>query len=93
MPPYTMWLQGRDAIGRWLVGPGAGCRNSRLLPTRACGVPALAQYRPDPKGGHSPWALLVLDVAGDGIRSWTAFLDVERLFPLFNLPPTLPAIG
>jgi RNA polymerase sigma-70 factor (ECF subfamily) len=93
MPPYTMWLQGRDAIGRWLVGPGAGCRNSRLLPTRACGVPAFAQYRPDPNGGHSPWALLVLDVAGDGIRSWTAFLDVERLFPLFNLPPALPAIG
>jgi RNA polymerase sigma-70 factor (ECF subfamily) len=91
MPPYTMWLQGRDAIGQWLIGPGAGCRHSRLVPTRASGAPAFGQYRPNPNGGHSPWALLVLDLAGDGIRSWTAFLDVEALFPLFHLPASLPA--
>jgi RNA polymerase sigma-70 factor (ECF subfamily) len=91
MPPYTMWLQGREAIGQWLVGPGAGCRDSRLVPTRASGGPAFGQYRPNANGGHSPWALLVLDLAGDGIRSWTAFLDVETLFPLFHLPASLPA--
>jgi RNA polymerase sigma-70 factor (ECF subfamily) len=91
MPPYTMWLQGHDAIRRWLAGPGSGCRDSRLMPTRACGGPAFGQYRPDPKGGHAPWALLVLDLADDGIRSWTAFLDVETLFPLFKLPPAIPA--
>ena len=45
MPPYRMWLRGRDDIGRWLLGPGIGCRGSRLVPVMANGSPALAQYR------------------------------------------------
>ncbi|HWB15745.1 MAG TPA: sigma-70 family RNA polymerase sigma factor [Vicinamibacterales bacterium] len=92
MPPYTLWLQGHDAIRTWLAGRGSGCRGSRLIPTRACGGPAFGQYRPNPDGGHSPWALVILDLADDGIRAWTSFLDVETLFPLFDLPPALPAV-
>jgi RNA polymerase sigma-70 factor (ECF subfamily) len=91
MPPYTLWLRGRDAIRTWLLGRGAGCRGSRLLPTAACGVPAFAQYRPAPEGGHVPWSLTVLELSGGRIATWNAFLDTERLFPLFGLPLRLAA--
>ena len=29
MPPYDMWLAGRDDILAWWFGPGIGCRGSR----------------------------------------------------------------
>ena len=46
MPPYALWLQGRAEIERWLLGPGAECRGSRLVPEAANGSPAFGQYRP-----------------------------------------------
>jgi RNA polymerase sigma-70 factor, ECF subfamily len=88
MPPYTLWLRGRDSIRDWLAGRGSGCRGSRLVPTAACGLPSFAQYR---QGGARPWALIVLEPAGDRIAAWNAFLDTERLFPRFGLPPALPS--
>lgn len=89
MPPYTLWLQGPGTIRDWLLGPGAGCRGSRLIPTSACDAPAFGQYRCDGRGGFHPWALIVLELAGDRISGWNAFLDTERLFPMFGLPPHL----
>ena len=88
MPPHTLWLRGHDTIRTWLLGRGSGCRNSRLVPTAACGSPAFGQYR---QGGREPWALIVLELAGDRIAGMTSFLDVETLFPLFGLPRHLPA--
>src|SRR5438128_11926972 len=35
MPPYDMWLSGRDDILAWWVGPGIGCKGSRVIPTRS----------------------------------------------------------
>ena len=47
MPPYELWLTGREDILGWWVGPGAGCRGSRVIPTIAAnGSPAFAQYKP-----------------------------------------------
>ena len=91
MPPYTLWLRGPATIREWLLGRGAGCRGSRLGPTQASGAPSFGQYRPAPGGGHAPWALIVLELEGDRIVSWNSFLDTEKLFPLFGLPPRLPA--
>ena len=31
MPPYDMWLSGREDILAWWYGPGSGCRGSRML--------------------------------------------------------------
>ena len=90
MPPYAMWLQGVDDLVTWYVGPGAGCRGSRLLAGRANGCPAFAQYRVDPAGGHAPWALQVLELRGDRIGAIHAFLDTEA-FARFGFPPHLPA--
>lgn len=91
MPPYTLWLQGTDAIKAWLLGRGNGCRGSRLVRTEACGSPAFAQYRRSADGGYHAWSLTILELAGNRIKEWNAFLDTERLFPLFGLPLTLPA--
>src|SRR6266540_5471804 len=35
MPPFDMWLRGRDDIFTWWFGPGIGCRGSRVIPTRS----------------------------------------------------------
>lgn len=90
MPPYALWLQGRDDILGWWVGPGAACRGSRLVPTTANGRAAFGQYRPSgPGGSFQPWALQVLEVEDGRVVDFSFFLDTERLFPLFGLPPTV----
>jgi len=90
MPPFAMWIQGAADIGRWMVEPGpSGCRGSLLVPTSANGCPAFGQYRPDPAGGHSPWAIQVLELSEGKIAQMSFFLallDPERLFPDFGLP-------
>ena len=87
MPPYELWLQGHESIAKWLLSFGIGCKGSRLVPVEACGgTPAFAQYR---EGGAQPWALLMLEVDGDRIRSMTSYLDVETLFPRFGMPMRL----
>ena len=92
MPPYDLWLHGRDDILEWWVGPGAACRGSRLVPTVAAnGSPAYGQYKPAPGGGYEPWALQVLELSRGRIGELTFFLDTDALFPLFGLPPRLDA--
>ena len=92
MPPYDMWLHGRDDIFAWWLGPGIGCRGSRVIPTiGANGSPAFGQYKPSPAGGYEPWALQVLELSEGRIAELTFFLDTARLFPLFGLPARLDA--
>ena len=89
MPPYVIWLQGSGEVSNWLLGPGSGCRGSRLLATSANGCPAFGQYRSDGRGGHTPWALQVIEVS-DGRISWLHnFVDAD-LFGAFSLPARLP---
>lgn len=91
MPPYAFWLQGPESIQAWLLGPGAPCRGSRLVRTEASGQPAFAQYRVQPDGSFAAWGLLMLELMEGEIAAINTFLDVEKLFPLFGLPPTLAA--
>jgi RNA polymerase sigma-70 factor, ECF subfamily len=86
MPPYELWLQTHDDIRRWCLGPGIGCRGSRLVPTMANGSTAFGQYKPGAAGGHEAWALQVLEVSGGRIAGISFFLDTASLFPLFGLP-------
>jgi RNA polymerase sigma-70 factor, ECF subfamily len=69
---------------------GSGCRGSRLVRTAASGSPAFGQYRPNPAGGHKPWALIVLELSVDQIAAVNSFLDTDTLFPRFDLPMALP---
>jgi RNA polymerase sigma-70 factor (ECF subfamily) len=93
MPPYDLWLSGRDDIFRWWLGPGIGCRGSRVIPTIAAnGAPAFAQYKPSESGdGYEPWALQVIEIDHGRIAELTFFLDTETLFPLFGVPLQLPS--
>jgi len=87
MPPYNMWLAGRDDVLAWWSGPGIECSGSRLIPTVANGSPAFGQYRPSGPGGrHEAWALQVLETKKGRVQEFTFFLDVDALFPLFGLP-------
>jgi RNA polymerase sigma-70 factor (ECF subfamily) len=92
MPPFDMWLRGRDDILTWWFGPGIGCKGSRVIPTVAAnGSPAFGQYKPSPEGGYEPWALQVLELDEGRIVEFTFFLDTATLFPLFGLPARLEA--
>jgi RNA polymerase sigma-70 factor (ECF subfamily) len=92
MPPFDLWLSGRDDIFAWWLGPGIGCKGSRVIPTvSANGSPAFGQYKPSPEGGYDPWALQVLELSEGRIVEFTFFLDTATLFPLFGLPARLEA--
>jgi RNA polymerase sigma-70 factor (ECF subfamily) len=92
MPPYDLWLSGRDDIFSWWVGPGIGCKGSRVIPAgSANGSPAFGQYKPSPDGRYEPWALQVVELSEGRIGELTFFLDTDALFPLFGLPPRLDA--
>jgi len=90
MPPYELWLRSGAEIGRWMLGPGAECRGSRLLPAgSANGAVAFGQYRSDGHGGHVPFALQMIRVEGERIAEIHSFLMPELLFPIFGLSLTL----
>jgi RNA polymerase sigma-70 factor (ECF subfamily) len=95
MPPFDLWLEGPTEISRWFVGQGIGCKGSRLVATAANGSPAFGSYRIDPDGGFKPWALQIIDVAGDKIVGHHSFVvgydDAPNpgLFAAFGLPAHL----
>jgi RNA polymerase sigma-70 factor (ECF subfamily) len=89
MPPYNFWLRGPAEISRWQLGPGIGCRGSRLVATAANGCAAFGSYRRDEQGGHRPWAIQVIEISGARIVGNHNFVDAS-LFPAFGLPARLP---
>ncbi|MEU5398735.1 sigma-70 family RNA polymerase sigma factor [Streptomyces sp. NPDC005963] len=94
MPPYDLWLQGHENIVGWMEGVGSVCRGSRLIPTVANGMPAFAHYHQAEDGnGHTPWALMVMEIRDGKIAGINSFLDTARWFPLFDLPERLEPEG
>jgi RNA polymerase sigma-70 factor, ECF subfamily len=92
MPPYSLWLRGRDDIFTWWFGPGIGCKGSKMVPAKesANGLPAWGQYKPSADGGYEPWALQVVEISDGRVAELTFFLDTKTLFPRFGLPERLP---
>lgn len=88
MPPFSLWMQGVDAIRSWWDGPGRVCEGSRCLLTRANGRPAMAVYHLVGTGHWEPFAIHVLDVRDGAISALTHFMDT-RAFAEFGLPPEL----
>ncbi len=90
MPPYDLWLAGRDDIFTWWFGPGIGCKGSRVIAAgTANGSAAFGQYKPTADGGFEPWALQVVELHEGSVGEITFFLGTATLFPLFGLPATL----
>jgi RNA polymerase sigma-70 factor (ECF subfamily) len=84
MPPFPLWLDGRENIGKWHIGPGHECAGSVLLPLEVNGTAAFAHYKPG-KDGYEPFGIQVLELSGGQISRITYFLDTE-LFRQFGLP-------
>ena len=89
MPPFRLWLDGRDDVVRWMLGPGAECRGSRLLVVDVNGSPGFAQYR---DGGETPWSLNVLHVRDGEVVEIATFVETDgSLFARFGLPERFDA--
>lgn len=87
MPPYALWLQGRESIARWMLTYGIGCTGSRLIPVQSAnGLPTFVQYR---QGGAQPWAVVLMELEGDRIAKLHYFLDTETLFGKLGMPMQL----
>jgi RNA polymerase sigma-70 factor, ECF subfamily len=91
MPPWALWLTGSADIIGWMTQPAPSlCAGSVLVPVGSVnGVQAWGQYKPDPAGGLTPWALQVHEISGDRFSRLTFFIETGRLFPEFGLPPRL----
>jgi len=92
MPPYAFWVRGAQNVVRWMQEPAPSqCRDSIMVPAgQVNGMQAFAQYKPDPAGGHAPWALQVHEASGGRLSRLTFFLDTERTFGELGLPSHLP---
>ncbi|WP_216898203.1 sigma-70 family RNA polymerase sigma factor [Nocardia alni] len=92
MPPLPLWVRGPADVAAFMTSPGpSACRGSHLIPLEgANGLPAFGQYKPSEQPDvFTPWAVVVLEFEGSTISGLNFFLDTERLFPLFGLPPEL----
>jgi RNA polymerase sigma-70 factor, ECF subfamily len=87
MPPWPEWWQGRETIASFATNEE--CFETRTVPIRANGQPALASYSLDEETGHYvPAAIDVLTIEGGLIKEITAFVTPE-IFPRFGLPSEL----
>ncbi|MBS1676570.1 MAG: RNA polymerase subunit sigma-70 [Actinobacteria bacterium] len=106
MPPLPLWVRGPADAGAFMLGPGAACRGSKLIPVSANGVPAYAGYKPDRESGTwLPWSVTLLEISagpGGGAPTVTGIHNflapfMPNLFASFGLPERLeeadPVIG
>ena len=88
MPPFDMWLRGRDDLSRWFGEQGRACEGSTLIPLDVNGTAGYASYKPGADGSLHPWAIQVIDVADGWIIGHHNFIGPE-LFAAFGLPDHL----
>ena len=76
MPPYDLWLHGREEIRTWLLTRAAECRGSALAPIAVNGSLGFTQHRPTGRRGvFEPFAVTVLESRGRTIAAIHAFID------------------
>jgi RNA polymerase sigma-70 factor, ECF subfamily len=89
MPPWPVWWQGRETIAGFSTTATQVCPDTRMVPTRANGQPAVAAYGLDPESGrYTATAIDVFTFEGDAIKEITAFVNPE-IFARFGLPAEL----
>ena len=93
MPPFDLWLTGRDDIFTWWFGPGNTLPRLARRPRRGprTALPRSASTsRAEDGEGYEPWALQVVEIEDGRIVELTFFLDVETVFPRFGFPLEYP---
>jgi RNA polymerase sigma-70 factor (ECF subfamily) len=88
MPPFDMWLQGRDDLAGWFGEQGIACKGSTLIPVDVNGTAGFASYKPGDDGFLHPWAIQVIDVVDGRITGHHNFIYPD-LFAAFGLPDRL----
>jgi RNA polymerase sigma-70 factor (ECF subfamily) len=74
MPPFRLWLQGRDEIMRWYFGPGNACKDSKVVTFEANGQPAFANYKPTGPDTYELWGMHLLDIEDGAIKALQSFI-------------------
>ncbi|MBD2848167.1 sigma-70 family RNA polymerase sigma factor [Paenibacillus sp. IB182496] len=87
MPPFPMWVRGKEDLFQFFTLTRGHCEGSRFLPISANGgYPALAQYMPDKEAdGLVPWGIHMLEVRDNKILHVQNFIH-QKLFSRFGLP-------
>lgn len=87
MPPFPMWIRGREDLAKFFSLTRWHCEGSRFIPVKVNGgYPALAQYMPSREGDHLvPWGIHVLETKEDHILHVQNFINT-KLFLRLGLP-------
>jgi RNA polymerase sigma-70 factor (ECF subfamily) len=86
MPPWASWWQGRDTIAGFAKTAHEACPETRAVPIRANGQPAVAYYNLDEDTGrYMAAAIDVITLEGPLIKEVTGFI-LPEIFPRFGLP-------
>jgi len=90
MPPFPMWVQGKDDLHRFFALTRWHCVGSRFLRVKVNGgYPALAQYAPSRDGSELvPWGIHVVEVKDGKIFHVQNFINA-KLFSRLGLPERL----
>jgi RNA polymerase sigma-70 factor, ECF subfamily len=88
MPPQREWMAGRQAIERWLRGPGMRCGGNLVLETSANGGPAFALLRRSAPNSYEAHGIQLVEISDGWITGIHTFRD-RRLFSVFGLPTTM----
>jgi RNA polymerase sigma-70 factor (ECF subfamily) len=90
MPPWAGWWRGRETIAGFAKTAHEECpAETRAVPTRANGQPAVAYYSRDAETGRFlASAIDVITFEGPLIKDITGFV-LPELFPRFGLPAEL----
>ena len=88
MPPFGIWLQGREDLASWFLNQGIACQGSRLVPVSVNGTAGFGSYKPAGPGRWEPWAIQVIEVADGQIIGHHNFIYPE-LFTQLGLPDHL----
>lgn len=90
MPPFSMWVYGKDDLFQFFSLVRSHCVGSRFLPTKVNGgYPAFAQYMPShDKTCLIPWGIHVMVMKDKKIFHIQNFINT-KLFSRFGLPEQL----
>ena len=89
MPPFGFWLRGAREWAEFMTGPGAACLGSKTLPVSLNGEAGFAQYKPTARGLYTPWALVMVEQADDGLVTGVHNYVYGDLFERYGLPAQL----
>lgn len=88
MPPFVMWVRGKDDLFEFFSLTRWHCEGSRFIPiTVNGGYPAFAQYMPSPENPSVlvPWGIHVVEIKDKKVFHVQNFIH-STLFSRFGLP-------